>query len=591
MKLNRYHIVFAVAASTALASAQVQESWSARYSSLSGSFAVSSGVAIDDFGNVTITGTSKGTDSGQDIVTTKYGPNGVPLWSQTFDGTAHGYDEPTAIKVDRTGNVYVTGLTGGDSTDWVTIKYSPSGQQVWAKTYDGPSHTDDKASGLAIDGLGNVFVTGYDTSGDYREMATIKYDASGAQKWVAHYGANTVHDDEGVAIACGASGDVFVTGTSDDGANSRIATIKYDSAGVQQWVTLSGEAGDGWTPTDIAVDAAGAPCVVGNAVYDMVTIRYAPTGAVMWTNRYDQAPGSALDEGRGVAVDPSGNIMVLGDTALHLNNRDLVLLKLDGASGGQIWARLYDGNRGDEASALAVDAYGNAYVAGRSKAEGTDWNFVALKYGPDGSVLATETYSASGVYSADEANDMALSADGAFGLTGPSTQAASRTTDMLTVVYRQGVTVDPTAYSLFRGVLVSGGLSDLFASDDSRLVVKNGLVANAGEAPIQVVVDGVSPSPTASELRFHVEGQVQVIHLQQTLELWDWTAGAWVKVDQRAGSANVDTVAVGAGMTPNRFIQTGTRAIRAKISVKPAGLLSQSTWRLQLDRVIWIINP
>lgn len=426
-------------------------------------------------------------------------------------------------------------------------------------------------------GLATPFVTGYDTNGDYREMATIKYDAAGVQKWVSHYGANTVHDDEGVAIACGASGDVFVTGTSDDGANSRIATIKYDSAGAQQWATLSGDAGDGWTPTDIAVDAAGAPCVVGNAVYDMVAIRYAPTGAVVWTNRYDQAPGNALDEGRGVAIDPSGNILVLGDSALHLNNRDLVLLKLDGASGGQIWAKLYDGNRGDEASALAVDAYGNAYVAGRSKGEGADWNFVALKYGADGSVLATETYSASGVYSADEANDMALSADGSFALTGPSTQAASRTTDMLTVAFHQGAIANPTAYSVLRGVHVSGGLADLFTSDDSRLVVKNGLVANSSEAPIQVVIDGVSPTQTASEIRFHVESQVQIIHLQQTVELWDWTANAWVQVDQRAGSANVDTVVVGAGTTPNRFIKTGTRAIRAKVSVKPTGLLSQSS--------------
>ena len=68
-----------------------------------------------------------------------------------------------AIAVDNLGNIYVT----GDDYDYVTIKYDSSGQEQWLARYDGPGNTEDHVAALALDLSGNVYVTG--ASAIYRD--------------------------------------------------------------------------------------------------------------------------------------------------------------------------------------------------------------------------------------------------------------------------------------------------------------------------------------------------------------------------------------------------------------------------------------
>jgi hypothetical protein len=58
----------------------------------------------------------------------------------------------------------------------VTVAYSGAGVQLWINHYDGPGNSDDRPTALAVDGSGNVFVTGYSTGiGSGYDYATIKY--------------------------------------------------------------------------------------------------------------------------------------------------------------------------------------------------------------------------------------------------------------------------------------------------------------------------------------------------------------------------------------------------------------------------------
>ena len=196
-------------------------------------------IAIDDFGNVYVTGTTNGHDplgGDYDYGTVKYNSAGQQLWLNTYNGPMDGWDEARAIAIDKSGNVYVTGRSAGLGTgrfDYATVKYNSSGQEQWVARYNGPGNNWDGAEAIAVEGSGNVYVTGESVGSNIFDYATIKYDSSGQQQWVARYdGPGNSIDDIARAIALDASNNVYITGTSD----GDYATIKYNGMGQEEWV-------------------------------------------------------------------------------------------------------------------------------------------------------------------------------------------------------------------------------------------------------------------------------------------------------------------------------------------------------------------
>ena len=111
-------------------------------------------------------------------------------WVDRYDGPGNYDDEATAVAVDGSGNVYVTGFSFDADTDYdyTTIKYNSAGQRQWIARYDGTGSYIDKATAIAVDGSGNVYVTGASTSGNGGlDYATIRYNSAGQQQWVAYY--------------------------------------------------------------------------------------------------------------------------------------------------------------------------------------------------------------------------------------------------------------------------------------------------------------------------------------------------------------------------------------------------------------------
>ena len=68
----------------------------------------------------------------------------VPAWSQFYDGPQNSTDQATAMAVDGAGNVFVTGQSIGSANlldyDYATIKYSGDGVPLWTNRYNGPAH-------------------------------------------------------------------------------------------------------------------------------------------------------------------------------------------------------------------------------------------------------------------------------------------------------------------------------------------------------------------------------------------------------------------------------------------------------------------
>jgi hypothetical protein len=165
---------------------------------------------MDGLDNIYVTGQT-GTASG---ATMKYDSHGNQQWVDRNS------PRPGDIAVDGSGNVYVTGYTRtGGSPAYLTVKYDSSGNQQWRAPYANPGK-DGGATAIALDGSGNAYVTGGSKglvagSTTVSDYATVKYDGDGNQLWVARYDGPVAHEDEATDIAVDGTGNVYVTGWTD----------------------------------------------------------------------------------------------------------------------------------------------------------------------------------------------------------------------------------------------------------------------------------------------------------------------------------------------------------------------------------------
>ncbi|MFQ5713421.1 MAG: SBBP repeat-containing protein [Candidatus Scalinduaceae bacterium] len=392
-------VFFGTAIPAGFAEEQVTEEWVARYDGPESRFDRANAIAVDDNGNAYVTGFSDGDiNTRRDYATVKYGTDSTELWVARYDGTGKGNDSANAIAVDRNGNVYVTGESVGSGTSWdyATVKYDKDGNQKWVARYDGTGKGDDFANAIAVDGDGNVYVTGesWGGSGTSFDYATVKYNTDGNELWVARYnGLPASNFDFANAIAVDGDGNVYVTGESWGGSGTSFdyATVKYDKDGNQKWVARYDGSGLNDEANAIAMDRKGNVYVTGESsgsgnFKDYATVKYASDhkqgDEPLWVARYD-GPENNHDIAQAIAVDRKGNVYVTGYSGVSSN--DYATVKYD-TDGNQKWVARYDGpgNNNDFARAIAVDDNGDVYVTGESwggsGVSGTSFDYATVKY-------------------------------------------------------------------------------------------------------------------------------------------------------------------------------------------------------------------
>jgi hypothetical protein len=358
----------------------VDTAWVRRYNGPGNYEDVASAISVDGSGNIYVTGQSLGSGTGYDYATIKYYPNGDTAWVRRYNGPENNDDAATAIAVDDSGRVYVTGVSGDwPNSDYATIKYYPNGDTAWVRRYNGTGNSYDAAYSIAVDDSANVYVTGDSWSGG----VTIKYYPNGDTAWVRQYSDHTN------AIAVDDSGNVYVTGLSwGSGTDNDYATIKYYPNGDTAWVRRYNGPGNGWDwAHSIAVDGSNNIYVTGESSggtdYDYATIKYYPNGDTAWVRRYN-GPGNGWDYARALAVDDSGNVYVTGDSPGSGTDYDYTTIKYR-PNGDTAWVRRYNGpgNGGDYARAIAIDGSNNIYVTGESNGW-TYYDYATIKYYPNG---------------------------------------------------------------------------------------------------------------------------------------------------------------------------------------------------------------
>ena len=180
-------------------------------------------------------------------------------------------------------------VSGIASTGFVTLVLfagaSTSSAEVgqeWIVRHDGPAGLNDVAYAMTTDAAGNVYVTGTAAVGTSEsDCVTIKYDPAGVQQWIQTFNGNS--DDSGYAIVTDDLGNIYVAGISSSYAADYL-TLKYDGSGALQWARhYDGPITEDDTATSIAVDADGSVYVTGYSTgegtnWDYATVKYSALG-------------------------------------------------------------------------------------------------------------------------------------------------------------------------------------------------------------------------------------------------------------------------------------------------------------------------
>lgn len=186
-------------------------------------------IAKDAAGNIYVTGGAANLNTGYDFRTLKLDAYLNIVWSKTYNSSGHLNDVANGLAVDNQGNVYVTGYseTANSGTDYTTLKYNASGTEQWMRTYNGKDNLADTAKAIVLDENQLPVITGVSTIIGNQDFYTIKYDAQGNEVWGIDYNSITNGNDNPFDIAIDADGAIIVAGQSDVGGSYRYTSVKY----------------------------------------------------------------------------------------------------------------------------------------------------------------------------------------------------------------------------------------------------------------------------------------------------------------------------------------------------------------------------
>ncbi|MBL7954391.1 MAG: SBBP repeat-containing protein [Flavobacteriales bacterium] len=351
--------------------------WATYYGGTGNDFGLS--VATDAAGNVYLAGYTSSTTGistagshqaalggSDDAFLVKFNAAGVRQWGTYYGGT--GADVGYSVTTDAAGNVYLAGTTesaGGIATagahqaangglgDNFLVKFNAAGVRQWG-TYYGGSDTEDLAN-VACDPAGNVHLvgqtlsnTGIATVGAFQpnnnsdDVYLVRFNGAGVRQWATYFGGTGVETFP--SVACDPLGNIFLSGTTNstdvidinapyqpfsNGGDDGFLT-KFDAAGSPAWSTyVSGE--DDEVMNDVAVDAVGRVTVAGftksvsgistsgsfkesidGTNRDAFAMKFNNDGILLWGTYFG---GEDDDENYAVAVDPAGDVYVVGLTA------------------------------------------------------------------------------------------------------------------------------------------------------------------------------------------------------------------------------------------------------------------------------------
>ncbi len=355
--------------------------WSKRWGSAQ-AYESGRGVGLDCDGNIYIGGYTLGFGAGnRDFLLLKYNSSGALQWARTWGGIANEYGY--GLSVNSTGDCIIVGRSNSftASYDATIAKFDSAGTLIWARTWGGIS-SNDFATGVSQDLQGNIYVAGCTDgeggigAGGY-DIFILKYDAAGNQLWAKTWGGPSQEwgwQNFAPDIVSDADGNAFITaGTfsfgSHPGINEDVLILKYDSGGTLQWARTWGRESVHEEGQSIAVDSTGNIYIAGisnslsygyGATSDdnAFMLSLTPSGTTRWCREFDSG---SLDDFQTIDIDQKGNIYAAG-AIFKGNQYDALIVKWN-SSGTAGWFRTF-GDDGFELAYSGVVSKFNFYLTG-----------------------------------------------------------------------------------------------------------------------------------------------------------------------------------------------------------------------------------
>lgn len=314
-------------------------------------------------------------------------------WAARYNDAQSLNDGANAI--DLSGNVYVTGYTDSSATnyDMLTIKYNPAGTQQWKAVYRGNVyHYNDLATAITVDDTGKVYITGVSYYSDAPQITTIAYTKSGIQQWVKRDQNPPNATGTGTNITLDHAGDIIVGGATRriSDAGTIMTILKYHPNGTVVWDT--NYTGTATIPVDtlksIVVDDSNNVYISGlskgaDSYFDMLTRKFSSSGLPKWVSRYDSS-NSRNYYAYSNAINKNGNIIVAGYSHKSSGNDEIVIVNYN--RGGAInWKKVYNSDAHDFAGKVLCNSKNEIYIAGYSGTASSS-GLLALKYDSTGTL-------------------------------------------------------------------------------------------------------------------------------------------------------------------------------------------------------------
>lgn len=359
-------------------------------------------------GSVVAAGYIRDFATSSDFALVCYSRDGTALWTNRYDGPAHGADYGRYIGTTPAGEVWMVGESSRQPdfipSDIVLIKYASNGAPLWTNRFASFETNSSYPGGLRVDASGNAYVLEHTTawmggSGIPVGEALTKFDSSGNGVWTKRYPANGPDSGLGIfdpsLLTMTAEGQLIVAGSSGrPHYTTGTSIMRFSEDGTALWTNYQPFA-NSFMPRTIRMDQPGNIIIAGDSTRNGTSYeirKLSSAGASLWSN---QLPGPIYSGGSvpEALPDRQGNIFAIGGSpGKSTGFYDIVKFNSQGLA---LWTNqnVHFGSTNGQFRTASLDNAGNLWLQGNVRTDGqTDYEIVVLKFSNDGSPLWTNRF-------------------------------------------------------------------------------------------------------------------------------------------------------------------------------------------------------